>query len=228
MEASGSAKRRKTLPPAAAAHLYQHSTAKLGADGQSHWVVDSSGVGLGTKSKRAAVWSLEPEAVAAAGPSALAMEARVATRTAARAAALNGTSAEAAGPESTSVPLPLSMTRVRRLSSVPAGPETHGKPPPRKSPQAPPNPPPPLSRSLAGMAAAAAAATAAAAGGGRRQEARSTVKLARDEFIVRELLDRKVLPARGAQPPRVLFLVAWEGYREEEATWEPRAPQCIT
>ena len=216
------AKRQKTplpLPPAAAAHLYVHGTVKLGADGHSRWRVD------GSTKKAPFVW--EPVAVTAETSPGHAQAARAAAR-AARTAALEATAGHddpapppqppAAEPACAPHMPPVSSTRERRQSRVTATP-SDAKPPPRK----------PSPGSLAGVAAsaapvaapaAAAVAVAAMAAGDSDGTASpdSPEPLAADEYLVKELLDRKVLRAKGGRS-QVLFLVAWKGYRKDQATW---------
>ena len=218
------AKRQKTplpLPPAAAAHLYVHGTVKLGADGHSRWRVDGS-----TKNARVFVW--EPVAAKAETSPGHAQAARAAAR-AARTAALEATAGhDVLVPPPPPPPAcaphmpPMSSTRERRQSRVTAAP-SDAKPPPRK----------PSPGSLAGLAASAApvaapapapaaaavAVTAMAAGDSDGTASPGSPEpLAADEYLVKKLLDRKVLRAKGGRS-QVLFLVAWKGYRKDQATW---------
>ena len=208
------AKRQKTplpLPPAAAAHLYVHGTVKLGADGHSRWRVD------GSTKNAPFVW--EPVAATAETSPGHAQAARAAAR-AARTAALEATADhdDLAPPpppppaEASAHLPPLSTTRERRLSRVTAAP-SDAKPPPRK----------PSPGSLAGLAASTAPVAArvaapakAPAPAGDSDGTASPEPLAADEYLVRELLDRKVHRAKGGRS-QVLFLVAWKGYRKDQA-----------
>ena len=216
---TASVKRQKTtLPPAAAAHLYVHGTEKLGADGQSRWRVD------GSAKNKVFVWEPAAAATETSSPG-HAQAARAAAR-AARTAALE----VAAGRDALAPPPPPPAAPAStKAAAAPAATKAAAAPASTKAAAAPAATKAPAAKAAAAAAAtkaAAAAATKAAAAvtaAGDSDDAGSPEPLASDEFIVRELLERKVLPAKGkGGRPKVLFLVAWKGYPKDQATWEPR------
>ena len=200
MDAASVKRQKTTLPPAAAAHLYVHGTEKLGADGQSRWRVD------GSAKNKVFVWEPAAAATETSSPG-HAQAARAAAR-AARTAALE----VAAGRDALAPPPP--------PPAAPASTKAAAAPAATKAPAAKAAAAAPATKAAAAAATKAAAAVTAA---GDSDDAGSPEPLASDEFIVRELLERKVLPAKGkGGRPKVLFLVAWKGYPKDQATWEPR------